>query len=718
MANSEKTFSESWYRIAGLKLTLQPHVHAQRQFFRGEKWYVLRDPFNNKFYRLRPAAYQFISRLRTDCTVEDAWLEALQLDPDETPGQEQVVQLLAQLYQANLLRCDVPADSQKLFERFKKTRQREIKSRLMSIMFARFPLIDPDRFLKTFQPLAKLIISPLGAILWLIVVGLALKTGIDHFPELRRQTDGVLAPGNLPLLYASLVLIKTIHEFGHAFACRRYGGEVHTMGVMLLLFTPLPYMDASSSWSFRSRWRRLFVAAAGMIIEIFVAAIALVVWANTGPGTVHSLAYNMIFIASVSTVLFNINPLLRFDGYYILSDALDIPNLHGRATEQLIYILERYAFGCKDVHPATDSFKEKIVLVAFGILAWIYRIVIFAGILLVVADSFLLAGIIMFIICAVAWVLVPIGKMIKYLASSPKLVRTRIRAVTLSILAAALIIGSIGVYKWPDRVRAPGVIQSVTNQVVATEAAGDFVEVLAEPGSRVDADAPLLRLENEELDHLAELVAAQLQETALRHRRALQAEPADLEPLENRLAALQERLEHVREQQKNLIVRAPVAGVWDVQHLDDRKDTYFPRGMAVGEIIEPADLRFTAIVTQTDASRFFDEEILGSSIRVPGVAGQELSVTCQQIIAAEQQQLPFAGLGWRGGGPIQVDPSDQRGTATVEPFFLVHSTFSGDPKVEVLHNRFARIRFEFAARPLAVQWYRRFRQMLQRRYGL
>jgi putative peptide zinc metalloprotease protein len=128
-------------------------------------------------------------------------------------------------------------------------------------------------------------------------------------------------------MYLALVLIKACTSWATP-AVRRFGGEVHTLGVMFLIFSPLPYMDATAAWAFRSKWRRVLVGAAGMIAELFAAAVAVFVWASTGPGILHSLAYNTIFVASLSTILFNINPLLRFDGYYILSDLLDIPNLH------------------------------------------------------------------------------------------------------------------------------------------------------------------------------------------------------------------------------------------------------------------------------------------------------------------------------------------------------------------------------------------------------
>ena len=372
MATSSRTFSESWHRVANLKVSLIPTVSMRKQLFRGETWYVLYNPFNNQFFRLRPEAHYFVSRLHPQRTVEEVWTECLDRYPDAAPGQEDVVQLLTQLYQANLLYFEMPADSQKLFERYSKRRQREIRSKLISIMFIRIPLIDPQRFLNWIKPLTKYLVNPIGALLWLLVVFSAGKIVIDHFDVVFEQAQGILAPDNLALLYIGLILVKTLHEFGHAIVCSRYGGEVHTMGVMLLIFTPLPYMDATSSWSFRSRWRRALVGAAGMIIELFIAALAVFLWARTGPGTLHSLAYNMMFIASVSTLLFNANPLLRFDGYYILSDLMDIPNLSTNSMKHLRHLTERYLFGYKESVSPSQTRKEAVWLTVFGILSGIY----------------------------------------------------------------------------------------------------------------------------------------------------------------------------------------------------------------------------------------------------------------------------------------------------------------------------------------------------------
>src|SRR5262249_43468920 len=155
----------------------------------------------------------------------------LDADAAAAPGQEDVIRLLAQLYSANLLHSDLPPDSEQLFERYRQRRQREVQSRLMNLMFARIPVFDPDGLLKRLLPLIRALYSPVGGLIWLIVVGAAAKVALDHAPALKDQSQRVLDPGNLFLLYIGLILTKTIHEFGHAFACRRFGGEVHTMGI-------------------------------------------------------------------------------------------------------------------------------------------------------------------------------------------------------------------------------------------------------------------------------------------------------------------------------------------------------------------------------------------------------------------------------------------------------------------------------------------------------
>src|SRR3954469_11534392 len=199
MAEIPQTFSESWYRIANQRIALRTGVNVRRQNFRGERWIILENPFSNQFFRLKPAAYEFIARLRADRTVSEVWKECMERFPDASPGQEQVIQLLSQLYHANLLQYAEASDSAQLFQRYQRVRQREIQSRWLNIMFMRFPLFDPDEFLDRTIGFVGNLISPLGAILWLAFVGWGFKLAFDNWNLLLEQSEGILAPQNLAL---------------------------------------------------------------------------------------------------------------------------------------------------------------------------------------------------------------------------------------------------------------------------------------------------------------------------------------------------------------------------------------------------------------------------------------------------------------------------------------------------------------------------------------
>lgn len=718
MPRDGRTFSESWHRVAGLKVSLRPTVRVRKQLFRGETWYVLHDPFNNQFFRLRPEAHDFVIRLRPDRTVEEVWEECLNRSPGEAPGQEDVLQLLTQLNFANLLYFERPADSAKLFERYRKRRQREVQSKLLSIMFMRLPLLDPENILRRLLPLLKYFISAFGAIVWLLVVGAALKLVLDRFDMVTDQFQGILAPDNLFLLYVGLVVIKALHEFGHAIVCQRFGGEVHTMGVMLIVFTPLPYMDATSSWSFRSRWHRALVGAAGIMVEIFVAALAAFFWAYSGPGTLHSLAYNIMFIASVSTVLFNGNPLLRFDGYYILSDLLDIPNLTGRSQKHLKHLVERYIFGYKDSYSPTQSLKEAFWLSVFGVLSGVYRVVVFTGIILFVADKFLLAGLIMALILVVSWGLVPIFRFITYLASSPRLARTRIRAVAFSVCLVTLLISSLAVFPFPNRFRAPGVVEAGEYVRVINDTPGYIEKVLVPSGTEVQAGAPLVELSDRELEIEIEATLAQREETLAMMLRAQTEAQADLEPIRRRLETIETKIEDLNERLASLTVRARQAGVWVSPYIEDMVGSWIQRGSLIGEIANYGSFRFSAVVSQSEAANLFAGRIQKAEIRIYGQGGRNLDVPDYRIIPFQQEKLPSAALGWLGGGEVPVSVTDETGLKAAEPFFQIYAKIGPAHEVVLLHGRSGKLRFTLDPKPLLKQWTHKFRQLLQTRYRI
>jgi putative peptide zinc metalloprotease protein len=716
MSDSSATFSESWHRVANQRLSLHPGVRVRRQVYRGERYYVLENPMANQFFRIRPPAYEFVARLRSDRTVDEVWRECLEVFPEEAPGQEAVVLLLGQLYQANLLQYDHALDTAELFKRHQKRTSQEMRSRLANIMFFRIPLLDPDRFLVRLLPLVGPLFSVFGLILWLGVVVAGLMHVAGNWQAVENQYQGVLAPGNLPLLYAGLVFLKTIHEFGHAFACRKFGGEVHTMGIMFMIFTPVPYVDVTSSWSIRSRWRRALVGSAGMIVELFVAAIAAVVWARSAPGVVHSLAYNMMFVASVSTLVFNLNPLLRFDGYYILSDLLELPNLGQRSNQHLRHLSESGLFGVKRSQSPARTTAEAWTFTLFGITSGIYRVIVFAGVLLAVADRYLLLGIVMLATCAISWVIVPTGSFLNYLSTSPRLDRVRVRAWAVSLALLALVVVPIGVLPFPNHFRAPGIVQSVDRSAVFTEAPGRVVRLLSTPGSEVRRGQPLLLLTNREIELEWISGRAALVEMEARLRQSLSEEIANLKPLYSRQAALSNRVVRLELERSNLVVRAPIDGIWTSPDVQDFTGRVVPRGSPLGLIVKPGAVEFSATVLQSDADRLFRTSQRSAEVRIPGQGGIVVPVSRVEVVQAERQNLPSAALGWHAGGEVATSQTDPQGRKAAEPFFEVRAELPQSSDVLLRHGRSGKIRFDLPPEPLLQQWWRRLMQLLQRRY--
>jgi len=718
VASRKQTFSESWYRIADVKASLRPTVRARKQRFRGENWVVLQDPFNNKFFRLRPESYAFVSRLEPGRSIEETWELCLELEPENTPGQEDIVQLLTQLHLANLLYYNSPSDSENFFARYKERKQRELQAKLIGIMFMRIPLLDPNRFLQRLDRVVGSLLGWVGGLVWLAVIFSAVKIAIDNADTLGNQAQLVLAPDNLFLLYISLVLIKTLHEFGHALICRHLGGEVHTMGVMLIVFTPLPYVDTTSSWAFRSRWHRALVGCGGMLVELFIAALAMFVWANTGAGVVHSLAYNIIFIASVSTILFNANPLLRFDGYYILSDLVDVPNLYTRGQSQLKYLAEKYLYGCEDLTPVAENLKEALWLGLYGILAMLYRLVIFAGIILFVADKYLILGALMAVVLLALWVIRPPILFVNYLFTAVSLAKTRTRAFAVSIAMLAAMFLLLGVVPFPDSFRAPGVMQSTSFVQLVNDAPGKLEQVLVEPGDYVEKGTPLLRLSNWQLENQIGIVRAQWTQVINTERIAYTATNADVEPIEKRKASILAKMQRLLALKESLVVTSRQNGIWVAPYVQDLVGSWLVRGSSLGLVLDPDHFNFSAVIPQDEASELFDEDIIDANVRLYGQSSENMHVDSHEMIPFQHDRLPSAALGWRGGGDIAVTIGDGQGIVTVEPFFKISAVVDHSGKATVLHGASGLIRFSLTPKPLLVQWERSLRQILQRRYQI
>ncbi len=718
MSDTPSMFSESWHRIAGQRMQLRASVDIRRQQFRGEDWYIVRDNFTNAFYRIRPGARRFLLHLSGRRTIEEAWRRSLAESPEEAPGQTEIIQLLAHLHQANLVQSDLPPDSRQLFDRVRRFRQAQVRNTLASILYLRIPLWDPDRFLLRLLPVVKHVFTAWGALLWSLVVCGALAVAVDHREQLMHRGQEVLAPENLALLYAAFFVTKFLHELGHAFACRKFGGEVHTLGLMLLVFSPVPYVDVTSAWAQRSRAKRMWVGAAGMYVELFVAAIATFVWAQTGAGVVNSIAYNVMFVASVSTLVFNLNPLLRFDGYYILSDLVDAPNLHTRSHGQLAYWSEKWLFGVENPPQPAATTNEAVFLGLFGIASGIYRFVVFTTIILFIADKFFGVGLIAAVVGGFSLFILPLYRYGRYLAEEPRLERHRTRAVAVTAGAVAVVLGFLAFFPWPYYTYAPGMLQTPVSARVVAGADGYIDEFVVDSGRPVHAGDLLVRMASPELTLKIAAAEARVRQTRAVENAGLQKGGANLRVATRRREAAEAQLADVLRRRDDLLVKSPIDGIWVSPHSGDMYGDLTARGSALGQVIQPPAFEFVAVVAQADSSRLFASGNPPAEIRLAGQAGTVVPVDQVTFIPGKQNMLPTAALGWNAAGPVKVAPDDRDGLTTVEPYFKAIARVKAGNTAALLYGQTGFIRFTTGKEPLLVQGWRRFRQMLQTRYQL
>ena len=723
------TFSESWYRVKELRLRLRPTAQISRQYYRGDRWYVVRDPASNQFHRLSDAAYRFVGLLDGTLTIGEAWEIVGGQMADDAPTQPEVIQILSQLYAANLVETNISPDAQVLLRRHKRQQQKKLQGRLMNLLFPRIPLWDPDTFLKAWMPAVGPLISVFGVVAWLAVVVGALALVLPEQDKLASST-GNLFGSNDPIVWLllglSFVVTKFIHEMGHAFSCRRFGGECHEVGIMFLVLFPCPYVDASTAWGFANKWKRIFVGAAGMIAEIFVAAVAAFVWYFTSTDDlVNQLAYNVMLIASVSTVVFNANPLLRYDGYYILSDYLEIPNLQQKSREYTLGLFRRHLFRVKEQRPLPPK-GQRWQLVAFSVTSTIYRIFIGFAIMLMVLfqlpEALKPVGLFMFAGAAATFFVVPVFKLVKYLLTDPELHRKRTGAWLWTGGAVAAVVVIVGLIQFPTYVRADAVVEPKERSFVYAGTGGFVEEVLAADGQRVAAGDVLLRLGNDEVETEYLRTGHMLEAARIDLQRALAGDDpratAMVEVAEQAVRTYERRLARAREQVEELTVVAPRAGRFVAPRAAMFAGRYMSPGDEIGRVDQADELEAIALVGQRQAQRLAgDVDPSQTEIRLASRPGEVLHATAIHISPYATRQTPSAALTQAGGGDLTPDPQSRDGRGTVESTYKVTFTLAnpGDTpnRPAIVTGQRGYTRTPAGQEPLIVQGWRKLMQVVQ-----
>lgn len=714
---SEALFSPSWYRVAALKPILRSHAKLHRHQYRGQIWYVLQDRSNERFHRFSPAAFSFIGLMDGKRSVQEIWDLSSSRLGDHAPTQPDVVQLLSQLHAADVLQCDIPPDTSELLARYEKQRQRKWQRRLLNFFAWQFPLFDPERFLQQFVPLVRPFFSWWGAVLWCLIVGPALLIGAAHWSDLTSDLiDRVTAPQNLLLLWLLFPMIKALHEFGHAFAVKAFGGEVHEMGIMILVLSPIPYVEASASSAFESKWQRALVGAAGMIVELVLAAMAIYVWVSVEPGTVRTLAYNTILIAGISTVLFNANPLLRFDGYYILADVLEIPNLRQRANTYLGYVCERYLFGRDDAPVPYDSVGERTWFVIYAVSSFIYRVTVVIAILLYLTDQLFLLGVVFAILTAGTWFVLPLGKGMKYLFTSPRIRRVRGRAVAVSMAVVAGLVAVLALVPAPFRTRAEGVVWIPDEAFVRAEIDGFVERVVAVPGSIVMPGDVLVICDDPAIETDVKVLEAQLREVKARIREQFVDDLVKAKMLEEEQRYIEDRLARARERQSELVIRSQAVGTFVLPKAEDLPGRFVKRGELLAHVVDLKTITVRTIVDQNDID-LIRHQLHDVQVRLAERLADPMPAVITRLVPAASEELPSPALGSEGGGQVPLDPRDEKGQKAMKRLFQIDLELPTQQGILNVGGR-VYVRFDHGREALASQWYRQGRQLFLARFNV
>jgi putative peptide zinc metalloprotease protein len=711
----DNLFSDSWYRVRDLTPSLRSHAQIGRQIYRDEVWFVLRDTANQRYHRFSPAAQTVIDSMNGQRTVDEIWRLATEVLADEAPTQDELIQLLGQLHQADVLRADVTPDTAELFERGNKQASKKRRGRWLSPFAIQIPLIDPDRFLTKTMPYARPLLGWLGAVLWLAVVIPALVLAATHWADLTNNfLDRVLSPQNLLVIWLVFPLLKVLHEFGHGYAAKNFGGEVHDMGIMFLVFSPVPYVDASSSWAFASKYRRALVGAGGMLVEVFIAALALYLWLAVEPGAVRSIAYNIIVIGGATTILFNANPLLRFDGYYILSDLLEIPNLRTRANAYLGYALERNLLGSKDVREPHHAPGEPFWFVSFSVAAFVYRLFVVSAILLWMLEWNFAVGVALGLFAIVGWFGVPSFKILKHIVTAPSLRRVRRRAIATSsaIVAACLLL--LVLIPMPLRTRAEGVVWLPEEAFVRAGTDGFVDRLVAIPGEWVEAGDVLIELSDPQVDAEVTFAKASVRELEARYTAELANEPVAAQITLGKLMQGRRELARAEERAANFEIRSDIAGRFVVPRSNDLPGRYVSQGQQLAYVVDLKSTRVRAVIPQNNID-LVRNRIRAVEVRLADSLSQTHPATISRVVPSASEQLPSAALGSGGGGEVAIDPSDEQGARSVQKMFEVEILLPAELSVTNAGGR-VYVRFDHGSQPLVGQWYRQVRQLFLSRF--
>ncbi|MFV2067561.1 MAG: HlyD family efflux transporter periplasmic adaptor subunit [Pirellulales bacterium] len=642
--------------LARLRLTVRSDLIFAPRGADRDGYYVIEDPIRSKFHRVGMAEYAFISLLDGQIQVGDALQKVARISPEYALSEQQAATICKWLIESELAFTPESSQAGRLIERARTGEAARSWQRFNPIVF-RIPLLHPSRTIGLLTPWLSWIHSPGGFLAWGVVTATALYQIVSRWDRFVASSEGILAPGNWLWLLLSWIGLKIAHEVSHGVVCHRYGGTVREAGLLMILFAPIAYVDVTSSWRFRSKWQRIHTAAAGMVIEILIASLAALLWSATPPGPLNNVCHNVVIMAGLTTMVININPLMRFDGYYILSDLLEIPNLYGDGQQYWSYWARRYLWGMPATRPSWSRARAWVVP-SYGAAAICWRIVISLCLVIGAAALFHGAGIVLASAAVVLWLGGPIVRCFRSLSprhggGSPSLFRAALTVVVFVAVTPAILFG----IAWPAGKRAPAVVEYAPLTPVRVLSAGFIRELHVRSGQWVQQGQVLAVLSNDKLELEAGQLRISIAQSQLKCRMFKQAqEMAAYQTERKNLESLEVKRREKEFQVAQLVVRAPRSGRVIRRDLDSALGTYLEQGEELLSIGNEEQKEVRISVAQEDLDAF--KALQGHTVSVHLPSLLQVSGQLERVNPRATFKIPHSALSAQQGGPLIVKRSD------------------------------------------------------------
>ncbi|MCE9548326.1 MAG: HlyD family efflux transporter periplasmic adaptor subunit [Planctomycetia bacterium] len=722
-----------------LAVRVRPDLKVRRHRYQGLASWVVKEPVGLKYFRFREEEYAILSMLDGQVSLDELRRQYEERFPPQKISIEEIWRFIGTLHQNGLVLTHLTGQGPQLRKRHNERRHRELLSAASNILAVRFRGIDPQRLLNWLLPRTRWFFSPLAVCCCLLMGLAAVGLVTVQFQAFRLRLPAFhdfFAARNWIILAATLAVTKVLHEFGHGLACRHFGGECHEMGVMLLVMTPCLYCNVSDSWMLPSKWQRAAIGAAGMYVELVLASIATFVWWLSGPGLVNHVALSVMLICSVSTVVFNGNPLLRYDGYYILSDVLEIPNLWQKATAIVKHKLSAVCLGIEQPEDRYLPQRHQALFALYTVAAVLYRWFVVVGILFFIYNLFKQNGLKpigeLFVGGSVLGMVgQPLWGLKKYFSVPGR--REEIKPVrmwlTLGGVVVVLLLALL--VPLPHRIYVPFEVQSHDAAQIYVEVPGVLKQIHVTAGQKVQAGAVLADLDNPETrfeeaklrGQVAELRARLVTLGQQRLRRDATGREADQQMAEAQesLAGAETELSQRQRDLGRLTLRTPRAGTilppplhpgeprgeggltgWSGTPLEKRNlGAWLAGAEPFCQVADPRQLEAVLVVDQSDVPFVHaGDEVL---LKVDELGGQTLhgriAEVAQVTVKTSSRQLSTK----RGDLDLRPDPTGH--DRLVSPSYQARVVLANDEGLLRI-GLTGEARIQATSEPLAVRLWR------------